>query len=115
MVSPGLHEVSIEVMLDVGDIEDLNLERNRRRYRRGIGLKIDSHEKDILDLTYECSDEDALRKASGMCAVKGDEVRQENILTAKATGYQGAVSTLWSAYELNDYRVIVFVVVVMMI
>lgn len=115
MVSPGLNEVSTEDMLDVGDIEDLSLERSRRRYLRGIGLRRDSHENGILDLTYECSDEDALRKASDMCAVKGNEVRQKSILTAKATGYQGAVSSLWSAYELSDYRGIVFVMMMMIL
>ena len=37
-------------MLEAGDCADRSLERNRRRYLRGIGFGIDAHEKGIFAL-----------------------------------------------------------------
>jgi hypothetical protein len=51
-VSAGLKEVSIEVIDEAGDCDDRNLERNRRRYLRGIGFGIDAHETGRFDFVY---------------------------------------------------------------
>lgn len=40
------------VIDDAGDCEERNLERNRRRYRRGMGFGIEGHEKGNLDFVY---------------------------------------------------------------
>lgn len=44
MVSEGLNEVSTAAIEEVGDTPDLNFERNRRRYRLGMGFGIEAHE-----------------------------------------------------------------------
>lgn len=51
-MSEGLNEVSIEAMLEAGDWEDLNLERNRRLYLRGMGFNMEGQTKGNLDFVY---------------------------------------------------------------
>lgn len=47
-----MKEVSIEVMEEAGDCDERNFDRNRRRYRRGMGFGIEGHEKGIFAFVY---------------------------------------------------------------
>ncbi len=50
MVSEGRKDVWRAAIDDAGDCADRNLERNRRRYLRGMGFGIEGHEKGIFAL-----------------------------------------------------------------
>lgn len=52
MESEGSKEVWSEAMDAVGDCPARNLDHSRRRYLRGIGFRMEGHEKGILDFVY---------------------------------------------------------------
>lgn len=58
-MSSGLKEVWMLARFDAGDCEERNLERNRRRYLRGIGFGIEGHENGILAFVYAVGEFDA--------------------------------------------------------